>query len=1338
MKRKLTHHWTGSVFKYCCLLLLLLQLSLPLKAQEQKITIEEKSVSLEWVFKEIRKQSGYDFFFNMALIKDQPKMDVSLKHVTIEAALQQVLKGRPLTYIIKDQAVAIKALATAGKETNKALLTISGTVVDENEAPMAGASVSVVGEKRVVYTNAAGSFTLKELNPQTEISISYTGYKSVQYPALRFLVKAQVQLEMQSLMLNETIIQGSKPAQATTKIDLEHRRHLTLAQVLQGTIPGLTIKSQRTSETGIMVKGFTGKDQYVSLRQFIEDAYNASDKRTPKEEMYRQMQTMYPFMSMTGTAKIGTTYEDKGVIPELRGAGAFGGNGNGLLIVIDGFVQENFPADYPMNNVASVEVIKDPTQTIKWGPKAANGVILITTNGGKVGGLQISYNSNFNYAALRDNSATAMQKMNAAELIAYYKAGMKDPLSTTPFLMMANKFQNQALVRIGQQLSGQISMATLNKTLDSLATFSNQQQYRELQQHEYNQNQNLNIAGGTQIYRFALNGNYNTSQNEDYNNRQRSFGLNLRNQLSLLQNKLQLMLLLNAQEDNDRAGTTLDPYELAPFQQLYNADGSYTSDYFIKNRDISLSSGIVGNPSYRYNPLEDARNTFNITKNRKLNSQLNIDWKLLPGLNWSSNVQYQTTRSTNNLEQGLETYHTRSKYNDYYAITYQELLPNNIYSANIPLAQPFAFMPSGNLFDVSVSNNWQLNLRSGLVYSHVFDKKHALDVSAGLAGFSSLNRNIYDPTVYGYNSTTGEGIPLPALPDPNRRYQNSKDADINSMLSLLSAVNLGNRQVDRNFSLNGSLDYLFDGRLGVNAIYNESFIPTTTLKGYASTRNYNVLASWYLHKEHFFNWPFVSKLKLSLGTGQIRMANLDVALPSILLQYPTWNKVGLLVTGYNPVRQNGEIVRNYDALLDLGLFKDVLQGQFNYRNNSLGTKNQLSGRVLYHISRSDWFKLPWVSNLEAEAFVSSMSPGQALAQMMSTNSPLAGGGYSVATGNLSLGALPPEVVNKEVHVNVGLWKGLLELDGRYYHRTTRGLSNGTYQADVSTGFAERALYSVMVNKGYELYVRAKLLSGKGLNWTSTLNAAYNVNLAEQVQQPVFLSDASYLTAVRNGYASDNLWSYRWAGLDQQGAPQVYNAEGKKVVARTSTPIDALMGITNDWAAAGDSWLEYSGRTTAPYTGALIQDLSYKGFFARATLQFNLGHVMRVYQPLNNLNETSSIALQRWQKPGDELSTDIAAMVVGDDPIRSLVIQNSSNSVVSAGFFRLSEVQLGYDVPQTWLKGKHLKSLGFSFNLQNVGLWALNKLGIDPTAVGSNGYLIPKQPIRYGLTLNAGF
>ncbi len=73
-----------------------------------QITLSETNAPLQKVFQEIQRQSGYDFVATYETLKKGGNVTVSVQNVSLQKALEECLKGKPLTYVIIGKTVAIQ------------------------------------------------------------------------------------------------------------------------------------------------------------------------------------------------------------------------------------------------------------------------------------------------------------------------------------------------------------------------------------------------------------------------------------------------------------------------------------------------------------------------------------------------------------------------------------------------------------------------------------------------------------------------------------------------------------------------------------------------------------------------------------------------------------------------------------------------------------------------------------------------------------------------------------------------------------------------------------------------------------------------------------------------------------------------------------------------------------------------------------------------------------------------------------------------------------------------------------------------------------------------------
>jgi TonB-linked SusC/RagA family outer membrane protein len=227
------------------------------------------------------------------------------------------------------------------------------------------------------------------------------------------------------------------------------------------------------------------------------------------------------------------------------------------------------------------------------------------------------------------------------------------------------------------------------------------------------------------------------------------------------------------------------------------------------------------------------------------------------------------------------------------------------------------------------------------------------------------------------------------------------------------------------------------------------------------------------------------------------------------------------------------------------------------------------------------------------------------------------------------------------------------------------------------------------------YYKDKVLK----NYNSTFNGRGKVN-----------GNVSYTGLV--GYPLYGMISFKWAGLDPAtGDPQgILNGVPSK-------NYDALMSSSLKFED-----MVYHGTALPIFTGGLGNTFSYSGFTLSFRMNFKFGYYFRKnaldYGSLFIARDGNADYAKRWQKPGDELMTNIPGLVYPNSNLRDEFYWGSEINVLKGDHIRMQYINLGYN-----FKMRSAKKAGFS-NFQvflvanNLGIiWRANREHIDPDYVG---------------------
>ncbi len=89
------------------------------------------------------------------------------------------------------------------------------------------------------------------------------------------------------------------------------------------------------------------------------------------------------------------------IIVRVRGGGSITQD-NSPLYIVDGVQVENALSVLSPQDIQSVDVLKDASTTAIYGARGANGVVIITTKGGRSGKTQVTYNGSYGFRQLND------------------------------------------------------------------------------------------------------------------------------------------------------------------------------------------------------------------------------------------------------------------------------------------------------------------------------------------------------------------------------------------------------------------------------------------------------------------------------------------------------------------------------------------------------------------------------------------------------------------------------------------------------------------------------------------------------------------------------------------------------------------------------------------------------------------------------------------------------------------------------------------------------------------------------------------------------------------------
>lgn len=171
------------LMSFAAIFLLAICLNASAKGYSQQVSISEKDVTLEKVFKEINRQTGYTFVYTESLLKKGKKVSVTALNASLEQVLDVCFKDQPITYTILNKMVVIKDKEISPLKENVYAspppINISGRVTNDKGEPLQGVSVLIAESKKGTTTNSDGRFVLTVSNAENIVlEISNVGFQT--------------------------------------------------------------------------------------------------------------------------------------------------------------------------------------------------------------------------------------------------------------------------------------------------------------------------------------------------------------------------------------------------------------------------------------------------------------------------------------------------------------------------------------------------------------------------------------------------------------------------------------------------------------------------------------------------------------------------------------------------------------------------------------------------------------------------------------------------------------------------------------------------------------------------------------------------------------------------------------------------------------------------------------------------------------------------------------------------------------------------------------------------------------------------------------------------------
>ncbi|BBE20257.1 SusC, outer membrane protein [Aquipluma nitroreducens] len=322
------------VMKLTVLIFLITSLSLMAResySQETRISLNMKNVQIKDVLLKIENTSEFFFIYNNQLIDVDRNVSINVDNEKISNILHDIFKNQQVDFQLTDKKIVIVPITPSEQQSQSK---VSGKVTDPSGSPLPGVTVLVKGTTIGVITDSNGNYSLSNIPENAVLQFSFVGM-TMQEVKVGAQSTVNVVLKEETIGLDEVVAIGYGTSR---KKDLTGAVVNVKAEELMKYRPASVSDLLRSSVAGLKV------------------GYSTDAKATPD-------------FSIRGTNTIKSNPDDEAAA-------------NKPLIVVDGVIFNGDLSEINVNDVETVDVLKDASAASIYGSRASNGVVVFTTKKG--------------------------------------------------------------------------------------------------------------------------------------------------------------------------------------------------------------------------------------------------------------------------------------------------------------------------------------------------------------------------------------------------------------------------------------------------------------------------------------------------------------------------------------------------------------------------------------------------------------------------------------------------------------------------------------------------------------------------------------------------------------------------------------------------------------------------------------------------------------------------------------------------------------------------------------------------------------------------------------------
>ena len=855
-------------------LVIMLTVTFSASAQSQRVTIDVSKVDAKVIFKLVKEQTGLTYMYKEEDLKVINPVSLQVNNVTVDSAMRKLFAGTPLKFEYEGGAIVISRKEVTQQREE---VTYSGVVTDQQGNTLPGVSVILKGTAVGTATDVNGKFRFTMVKQRNPVLIfSFIGMKRLEY-TVKDDKPLNIKLEDDSSELDEVNVISTGYYDVDKRLSTSAVTSLraedvlvagvsTIDQMLEGRVPGM-MYMQNSGQVGatpkLKVRGTTtllGSTQPL----WVLDGVILSDPVNVDPADINNLD----FVNLLGNAISGLNPED----------------------------------------IDRIDVLKDASATAIYGPKASNGVIVITTKKGKVGRLSVSYSVSGTYRQRPRYTDRAVNVMNSKERIDYSREVIEKGMVTgvlsswvgyeATLYDMYNK--NISYKEFEEQVA---DMETINTDwLDVLLKDS------------FSHNHTLTFSGGSDHVRYYTSLGLNSESGAIRKESNKRYSARANININYDKFSMSFSLSGNVQKRQytpAEVGVTDYAYNSSRAIRAYNDDGSLWFYQRAGTGDLENNY----NKDTPFSIINEMNNTYDKIKTDQISLSVAPAYQIIPSLKASLQFSYGVSNTQEDVYFSEDTWYAAN-------LRYFQTTTNDV-------NRSFSTLPKGGELRLDRTRNENYSMRAQLLFNHYLDDENIHQITTSLIGeLTSSHYTGFKITRRGY--MPDRGMIIDEIYDSSKPYTGYN----NWLLQTPEARGIMKDQLTNTAGLIGVVTYTYKNVYVINA---NARIDASNKFGDRSNEKllpiWSVSGRWNLHENVVKSKNWINTLAIISSFGyQGNMSNQDS--PKLQLE-----KKGIhtfFKEYYSNIRYfpnpylKWEKTMNVNVGLDFALFNNKLNGTISY------------------------------------------------------------------------------------------------------------------------------------------------------------------------------------------------------------------------------------------------------------------------------------------------------------------------------------------------------------------------------------------------------------------------